>query len=126
MKTKNNFIEFIETKWKIITITMFVIVSINQCSIKRNINNAYKEIYSTNEYISEIELNSYDSHEACMTYMQIIYRIHMYEFLKLQLDDNNKIVRTVVRPDDKIREYDDEIKKLKEKLDEMLPTSPIK
>jgi len=49
-------------------------------------------------------------------YLELIYEKKMYEFLKFSLYDNNAIVRQITRPDDRIRMYDDEIKKIEEKI----------
>ena len=47
---------------------------------------------------------------------EIQHQIDGLELAKRIVYDQNAIVRTVVRPDDKIREYDEAIKELKKKL----------
>lgn len=94
-----------------IVTVLFLVIAMNNCSQSKTNKKYVKEINDLT-----IELNALKKEIPNQKYLELSQKKQMYEFLKLSLYDNNAIVRTVIRPDDRIREYDDEIKKIDEQL----------
>jgi hypothetical protein len=70
-----------------------------------------KEIVTLNAKVDSLAQNSFNKKEQ-----EIIYQIEGFRISKRMLYDNNAIVRTTIRPDDRMNEYDEEIGKLEKKL----------
>jgi hypothetical protein len=85
--------------------------NIKSCSTNKEVNKLRKEVDSLSVAIDKMNSNSYSKDEQ-----NIRMAIEGYEISKRMLYDQNAIVRTTVRPDDRINEYDSKIKELREKI----------
>ncbi len=88
----------------VVVVLLFLIV-INQCSLNNTIKQNKKEIQKIRESVENFKpqiIKSFDS----------ISNIHRLMIVRDVLYDQNAIVRTVVRPDDRIAYYNSEIEKI--------------
>jgi hypothetical protein len=86
-------------------VTLFFLVLLSNCGNRRNrkeIVNLQKEIDSL-----RVEMKNHPSHNDLS--------IEGLKISKRTLYDWNSVVRTSVRPDDRMNQYDEEIKKLESK-----------
>ena len=89
-------------------LTVFCFVILYQtCSEKRAINKLKTEVTSLSDKTDK---------QLTQDEYLLIQKIETYKFLSENLYVNNAIVRTVIRPDDKINEYTQEINKLEKQL----------
>jgi hypothetical protein len=79
-----------------------------QLRLRKEVTILSNEIDSLN---NNIENNFYDKNE-----FDVKLEIEGYEISKRMLYDNNAIVRTTIRPDDRMNEYDEIIKELQNNL----------
>lgn len=93
---------------------LLILTGINSCQScshqKENIK-LRKEVDSLNTAVKALKDNTYGKQE-----LDTRMTIEGYEISKRMLYDQNAIVRTTVRPDDRMNEYDQKIKELQEKL----------
>jgi hypothetical protein len=94
---------------------LFVLLLINMCSQNSKQIKINDKLTKQNLELV-LQIDSIKKQIPNQEYLELIYDKKMYEFLKLSLYDNNAIVRQITRPDDRIRMYDDEIKKIEERL----------
>lgn len=79
----------------------------NSCSTKREIVKVKSDVDSLKQTtVSSDEFN-------------LVLKEEGYKISKRMLYDNNTIVRTTVRPDDKMNEYDKEIEKLQKEIQKL-------
>jgi hypothetical protein len=83
----------------------------NSCRYNKETVKLRKEVDSLNTNVRELKGYIYDKDE-----LDTRMSIEGYEISKRMLYDQNAIVRTIVRPDDRINEYDKKINELQEKL----------
>jgi hypothetical protein len=97
----------------LITILTLVFFSFwNGCSNTNKIKSITYEINNTTNQLNKyIDSTFYSKQET-----DIIIDIEGYKISKRMLYDNNAIVRTKIRPDDQMNQYDSEIEKLQKKL----------
>jgi hypothetical protein len=111
-------VDFCKDKFGTITVLFMVViimVNMNQCSTNKKWQKQNFRLVNENARL----IKALDSIHKLIPTEEILslkYEKQMYEFLKLSLYDWNSIVRTKERPDDKIREYDDMIKRIQEKI----------
>ena len=106
-------------KYFIYAIWAFLLVSLTvnfrSCGVVKENRKVKEEIVILQSEVdsleSSIDKNIYDKEE-----LNIRLEILGYEISKRMLYDQNAIVRTTVRPDDRMNEYDQKIKELVEKL----------
>ena len=102
-------------KFVMFAIYLLLIVTVingcNGCSSQKENVKLRKEVDSLNISVQTLKSQSYDKAE-----LDIRMEIEGYEISKRMLYDQNAIVRTTVRPDDRMNEYDKKIKSLQEKL----------
>lgn len=92
-------------------IIMTAVNGCNSCSAKKENVKLRKEVDSLSVTIQALGNKTYDKKE-----LDIRIAIEGYEISKRMLYDQNAIVRTTVRPDDRMNQYDQKIKELQEKL----------
>ena len=83
----------------------------NGCTSSRENSKLRKEVDSLSTVVHSLNESVYDKDE-----LDVRMSIEGYEISKRMLYDQNAIVRTAVRPDDRMNEYDQKIKELQEKL----------
>ena len=83
----------------------------NGCSSQKENVRLRKEVDSLNVTVKELKESTYDKKE-----LDVRMSIEGYEISKRMLYDQNAIVRTTIRPDDRMNSYDGKIKELQEKL----------
>jgi hypothetical protein len=76
------------------------------------------EVRKLKNEVSELnhKVDSLNSSIYTKTELDIRMSIEGYEVSKRMLYDQNAIVRTIVRPDDRMNEYDSKIKELRSKI----------
>lgn len=82
----------------------------NSCSTKRQIINLKKQVDSVKTKLEKIP--NVDYMNNLKNDVNIFFQIEGFRISKRILYDNNAIIRTIVRPDDRMNEYDMEIQKL--------------
>ena len=104
---------FIYAIWAFLLIS--VSVNFRSCGVVKENRKVKNEIVQLQSEVDSLETtintNIYDKEE-----LDIRMEILGYEISKRMLYDQNAIVRTTVRPDDRMNEYDLKIKELLEKL----------
>lgn len=102
-------------KYVIYAIYVLTIMSIfggcNGCTLSRDNTRLMKHVDSLNVVVKNLTEQTYTKQE-----LDTRMAIEGLETSKRTLYDWNSIVRTVVRPDDRMNEYDGQIKVLREKL----------
>lgn len=102
-------------KYVVIAIWALLAVSVmnacNGCNSSRKEASIRKAVDSLQTQVSIMSSKIYDKDE-----LDVRMSIEGYEVSKRMLYDQNAIVRTVQRPDDRMNEYDAKIKQLREKL----------
>lgn len=83
----------------------------NGCSARKENLKLRKEVDSLSTTVKSLQDQTYLKKD-----LDIRMAIEGYEISKRMLYDQNAIVRTTVRPDDRMNEYDQKIKELQEKL----------
>lgn len=89
--------------------------NIRSCGVEKDVSRLKRD---TNESLEKLK-NSVDSlmrNSYSKEELNIRMSIEGYEVSKRMLYDQNAIVRTVTRPDDRMNEYDQKIKELREKI----------
>lgn len=103
------------SKYVVIAIYSLLVMSVmngcNSCNVKKENVKLQKEVDSLNVTVQTLKTSTYAKKE-----LDIRMEIEGYEISKRMLYDQNAIVRTTVRPDDRMNEYDLKIKELQEKL----------
>ena len=94
-----------------VLLLMSAINGCNGCSSQKENLRLRKEVDSLNLSINKLKETSYSKKE-----LDTRMSIGGYEISKRMLYDQNAIVRTTIRPDDRMAEYDVKIKELQEKL----------
>ena len=89
----------------------FIIGNIRSCNTNKEVVKLRKEVSLLNNEIDSLSSKIYTKNE-----LNIRMNIEGYEISKRMLYDQNAIVRTVIRPDDRMIEYDAKIKELREKI----------
>lgn len=102
-------------KYLLWTIWLLLVVSLlnacNGCNSARRDASIRKDVDRLDSAVTTLSAKSYDKDE-----LDTRISIEGYEISKRMLYDQNAIVRTTVRPDDRMNEYDGKIKTLREKL----------
>ncbi len=102
-------------KFVVYAIYFLLVVSLingcNGCNLQKEVSKLKKEDDSLKVEIQELKAKTYEKQE-----LDVRMEIEGYEISKRMLYDQNAIVRTTVRPDDRMNEYDQKIKELREKL----------
>ena len=101
------------------TIYLFLFVALingcNSCSTNREMEKNKKRIDTLTIEVSGLR-KVLDQKVFSKEEMDIRMAIEGYEISKRMLYDQNAVVRTTVRPDDRMNEYDTKIKALREQL----------
>lgn len=102
-------------KYLVYAIYLLLVVSIfngcNGCNNSRQNASIRKDVTRLDSTIASMNERTYDKVE-----LDTRMAIEGYEISKRMLYDQNAIVRTTVRPDDRMNEYDGKIKALRENL----------
>jgi hypothetical protein len=102
-------------KFVVIAIYFLLIVTCingcNGCSSQKENVKLRKEVDSLSTTVKSLKDQTYLKKD-----LDIRMEIEGYEISKRMLYDQNAIVRTTVRPDDRMNEYDKKIKELQEKI----------
>ena len=88
-----------------------VIGNLRSCNTNHDIGKLRKEVTTLNHRVDSLTFNIYTKDE-----LSTRMSIEGYEISKRMLYDQNAIVRTVIRPDDRMNEYDMKIKELRAKI----------
>lgn len=90
---------------------MSVLNTCNGCKTDKEASRIRKDLDSLSVNFDKFKSNVYTKDQ-----LDIQMEINGYEVSKRMLYDQNAIVRTTIRPDDRMNEYDLKIKDLREKL----------
>lgn len=90
---------------------MSLVHGCNSCSTSKEIAKLRKEVDTLENTVSVLKAQTYTKEQ-----IDVRFAIEGYEVSKRMLYDQNAIVRTVMRPDDRMAEYDENIAELKKKL----------
>jgi hypothetical protein len=108
-------IEALANKYVVYTLYLLLffsfVATMRSCGTNGEVSKLKKEVSTLNERIQSLDSNIYSKEE-----INIRMSIEGYEISKRMLYDQNSIIRTVTRPDDRMNEYDQKIKELQEKL----------
>ena len=85
--------------------------NIRSCNTNKEVSKLRKDVDSLATNVNALSNRIYSKEE-----LDTRFSIEGYEISKRMLYDQNAIVRTTVRPDDRMNEYDGKIKELREKL----------
>jgi hypothetical protein len=96
---KKTFAQSLKEKSWLISLVLMLLVFLQTCSNSRNYKSVKKELDLQSKKI-----------ENLATKQEL--KIEGLEISKRMLYDNNAIIRTTVRPDDRMNQYDQEIKKI--------------
>lgn len=99
----------------ILILVVFVLISSTQtCAVRRQNEKLVKESQATNRKLDSLYTLVMPKDE-----LAIQMEINRLSTAKMVLYDWNTVVRTVVRPDDRMNEYDTQIAKLQKDLQEL-------
>ena len=99
-------------------ITFMFLIWMNGCQTNRNLTNEISTIKQTQTQILRVNDSILQLNKEIPTrnYVSSYFEIEGYRISKRILYDNNLIVRTKERPDDRMMEYDNEIEKIKQNV----------
>ena len=97
------FLEKIKENLNPITLFLLLIIFFRQCGINRDVDKINKSIKTISARVDSIPNSSEFKKELQISRLQLSKSI---------LYDWNSVVRTAVRPDDRMNQYDQEIEKL--------------
>lgn len=97
------FLEKIKENLNTITLFLLLIIFFRQCGINRDVDKINKSIKTISARVDSIPNSSEFKKELQISRLQLSKSI---------LYDWNSVVRTAVRPDDRMNQYDQEIEKL--------------
>jgi hypothetical protein len=100
----------------IVIITLLVLTLLQTCSTGVKVRKISK---ITEQKLDSININLSNSYIMTQEELRIRMDIQRLQTSKQILYDWNSIVRTVVRPDDRMNYYDNEISKLENQLDQL-------
>jgi len=109
--------KFLDGLNKYVTIVLYALMvmtavnSCHSCSTQKENSKLRKEVDSLSITVKALNNSIYNKEE-----LDVRMSIEGYEISKRMLYDQNAIVRTTVRPDDRMNEYDKKIKELQEKI----------
>lgn len=109
----NKIKKFLNEYGILITILILFVVLIDTCGLKTSIYKTNKRLDEYNSSIKTID-STINTKISTVDLKKYLTRFG-YEISKNILYDNNAIVRQITRPDDRMKWYDDEIKKLDSK-----------
>jgi hypothetical protein len=89
----------IKENYQLVLIGLFLILFVKQCGINRDIDRINKSIKETNKKMDSLATKKELEIEGLKISKRVLY-------------DWNSIIRTTVRPDDRMNQYDQEIEKL--------------
>ena len=92
-------------------LVLALVGNIRSCNTNKEVSKLRKDVDSL-----ATNVNMLNSHIYTKDELDTRISIEGYEISKRMLYDQNTIVRTTVRPDDRMNEYDGKIKELREKL----------
>lgn len=95
---KKNFAKILEQKSWLISLVILLLVFFQTCSNNKRISALEKTVTKTTQENNDKIVNE--------------FKIEGLRISKRFLYDNNSIIRTTIRPDDRMNQYDEEIKKL--------------
>lgn len=98
---KKTFLEKIKEKSWLITLVLLLVIFLQTCSNSKKYTALKKDVDKLENVPTKTE-------------MEKAIKIEGFEISKRMLYDNNAIIRTTVRPDDRMNAYDQEIKKLQQ------------
>lgn len=98
---KKNFMQKLKEKSWLISLCLLVLMFMQTCSNSKKYNTLKKSLDAQNAKIEKLATKK-------------DLKIEGLEISKRMLYDNNAIVRTAVRPDDRMNQYDQEIKKIQD------------
>jgi hypothetical protein len=102
-------------KYVVYAIYAFLVMSMlntcNGCKTDKEVTKVRRDLDSLSVGLEAFKKSVYTKEQQ-----DIRTSIEGYEISKRMLYDQNAIVRTTVRPDDRMNEYDQKIKELREKL----------
>jgi len=94
---------------------MSMVNGCNSCNTSKEVSKIRKEVDTLETGISTLKNQIKDQYYT-KEESDVRISIEGYEISKRMLYDQNAIVRTVMRPDDRMAEYDKKIKELRERL----------
>ena len=97
---------FIYALWVFCALSL--IVNIRSCGVQKEVRKVKQESIVLSNALDSLNDNTYSKEE-----LDIRMEIEGYEISKRMLYDQNAIVRTTVRPDDRMNEYDQKIEELR-------------
>jgi hypothetical protein len=98
----------------IVAIILMSLVFFNTCGTKGKIKSLSKEV--TKLEITVAKQDSIIANTVSAEDLKLIIEVEGLKISKRNLYDQNSIIRTTIRPDDKMNEYDEEIEAIEEKL----------
>lgn len=104
---------FIYAIWAFLFVSL--IVNFRSCGVNKENRKLREEINVQSQEIDSLE-NRINTDIYSKEELDLRMEILGYEVSKRMLYDNNAIVRTTVRPDDRMNEYDQKIKELRDQL----------
>lgn len=107
-------IEVLANKYVVYVLYLLLFFSfmtnLRACKTNKELNSLKKEVSLLKNEVDTLTNSVFTKKE-----MDVRLRIEGYEISKRMLYDQNAIVRTIIRPDDRMIEYDNKIKELQEK-----------
>ena len=104
---------FIYAIWAFLFVSL--IVNFRSCGVVKENKKVKDEVIILQNEVDSLE-NTITTNIYTKEELDVRMEILGYEISKRMLYDQNAIVRTTVRPDDRMNEYDQKIKELVEKL----------
>jgi hypothetical protein len=103
----------------IVVISLLVLVFLQTCGTRNNSKQTKVIAEKILVKLDSIDLNLNRSYIISSEELRLMNEIQKLQTIKQVLYDWNSVVRTVVRPDDRMNYYDTEIKKLENQLNQL-------
>jgi hypothetical protein len=119
-------IDWINKYGNIIIIGLLVLIFMQTCSTGIRTRKINKSTVSVAQKVDSTNINLDKSYIITKEELRLILEIQKLQTIKQMLYDWNSVVRTVVRPDDRMNYYDNEIKKLENQLEQLRANDLLK
>ena len=110
----------------IVIICLLVLILMGTCSSNNNAKKALKVSEKVYTKLDSINISLKTAYIVSSEELRLMNEIQKLQTVKQVLYDWNSVVRTVVRPDDRMNYYDLEIKKLEDQLNQLRANKLLK
>lgn len=112
-------VELLKKNWSYIAMILLALLWMNSCSSNSSNSRMVRDQAVVIDSLKNEIVETAQYKEQDFERMMLLIEKQGYEVSGRMLYDNNRVIRRTVRPDDQMKIYIDEIKKIDEKLEKL-------